>query len=119
MRFKNTQQAIRKGEKSLPLDSTSAAGESGQKPSSNTKIDKVVAAFMKSLKARTPAASAVWARANEHIVRGHVEGPEIGQRQKVVAELFAALPQEEQALWREKAQRASEDIDQDGNQCFQ
>ena len=74
---------------------------------------------MKSLKARTPAASTVWARANEHIVRAQVEGLEIGQRQRVVAELFTALPEEEQVLWREKAQHANEDITQDGNQCFQ
>ncbi|KAI0327849.1 hypothetical protein GY45DRAFT_1436595 [Cubamyces sp. BRFM 1775] len=116
--FKNTQQAIRKGEKSLPLDHPSVAGGSGQKASINTKIDKLVAIFMKGLKARTPAASVVWSRANEDIVRVHAEGLEIGQRQKVIAKLFAALPEEEQVTWREKAQRACEDAAQDPNQCF-
>ena len=118
-RFKNLQQLIRKGERQLPTEGGADASSTTEQPARGGKLDRIADAFMKSLKARTPAASTIWARENDEVVRVHTEGMGIGPRQRTISELFSALSEGEQAVWRDKAQALKDDVAQDPNACFE
>lgn len=74
----------------------------------SSKMD--LAPLLKSLKARAPSASNLWAAEHKDLVERRREelGGSIGARQQAKAELFRALTTQEQAQWAAKAQEAKD-----------
>lgn len=71
------------------------------------------------MKSRASSAQSLWAKANHELVEQVRDGGDIGKRQKVVAELFAKLPVEEQEMWKSKAFELKEGRLKNADQCFE
>ncbi|KAI0361616.1 hypothetical protein OH77DRAFT_1585693 [Trametes cingulata] len=118
--FRNQRSALKRGAIQVP----------GQrKPKNNDKTlttvsegvkeEPDVTPFLKVIKGRATAAAHLWARANVDIVNAELNDNNIGERQRVVAQLFKALPKSEQDEWRAKAKLAHEEVEQNPDQCFE
>ncbi|KAI0363598.1 hypothetical protein BV20DRAFT_1057894 [Pilatotrama ljubarskyi] len=118
--FRNQRSALKRGaiqvpgqrkpknnDKTLPTASEGVKGEPDVTP------------FLKVIKGRATAAAHLWARANVDIVNAELNDNNIGERQRVVAQLFKALPKSEQEEWRAKAKLAHEEVEQNPDQCFE
>ncbi|TFK81874.1 hypothetical protein K466DRAFT_568757 [Polyporus arcularius HHB13444] len=71
-------------------------------PEPQRKKVKDISPIFKKLRGRAPAASQLWAKANKDKVDEALGEGDIGKRQVIVADLFNALPEEEQEIWYDK-----------------
>ena len=58
-----------------------------------------ISPILQKLKGRAPAASNLWAKANKARIDELAQGKSIGHRQKIVAQMWGALPKEERDHW--------------------
>ncbi|KAI9061650.1 hypothetical protein FKP32DRAFT_1677864 [Trametes sanguinea] len=76
-------------------------------------------AFLINLKGRAPSAQSLWAKADHNLAEKARDSGNISKRQKVVAELFANLPANEQEVWKLKAKDAKDArSNHNTDQCF-
>ncbi|KAI0359021.1 hypothetical protein OH77DRAFT_1128120 [Trametes cingulata] len=122
--FRNQRSAMSRGDIQVPGEQKSK----GSKPAPahhdarrqvKAESGQDLARFMKPIKGRATAASHLWARANADVVNDKLKGSSIGERQRVVADLFKNLPKTERDEWKAKAKLAQEEAENNPDQCFE
>ncbi|KAI9070218.1 hypothetical protein FKP32DRAFT_1670542 [Trametes sanguinea] len=74
--------------------------------------------LLASVKSRAPSASALWAKEHRELIEQQLGDGDIGARQKLVATLFAELPDEQQQHWKRQAKELKDARANDSDQCY-
>ncbi len=83
------------------------------------KSSKDVSPYFQKLRSRAPAPSKLWAKENKLKVDEALERGDIGDRQHIVAQLFASLPEEEREYWEMKVEEIVAEQRNDPDAPFQ
>ncbi len=83
------------------------------------KPSKDVSPYFQKLRSRAPAPSKLWAKENKAKIDDALERGDIGDRQHVIAQLFAGLPEEERKYWDMKVEDVSAEQRNDPDAPFQ
>ncbi|KAJ2991227.1 hypothetical protein NUW54_g8254 [Trametes sanguinea] len=113
--FKNTAQAHRRAQKQ-PSEGAQGPGEPVAQQGPGHQLD--VAPLLKVVKGRARSASSLWAEAHPEEVEPQTRGKNIGERQRVIKQLFESLPADEQATWRQKARDHRTSSRSNPDACF-
>ncbi|KAL1938137.1 hypothetical protein VTO73DRAFT_11966 [Trametes versicolor] len=107
-RLQQRHKAAREGQQPETPTNETGVNVKHEETGVSSKMD--LAPLLKSLKARAPSASNLWAAEHKDLVERRREelGGSIGARQQAKAELFRALTTQEQAQWAAKAQEAKD-----------
>ncbi len=74
--------------------------------------------LLRNIRARARAASQIWAEDNHELVEYHRAGKSIGARNRLVRQMFDALPKEEQEEYENKAAEEKVTMNTHPDQCF-